>query len=82
MIRILQNIFELIYFERARRDLSIGGVNLFTEPKLDFIWIFEISAVLNMSPPVLKTVPATTTGNYNNSGDVLGTSEEFWIQSL
>ena len=52
MIRILQNIFELIYFERARRDLSIGGGNLCKEPKLDFIWIFEISAVLKMYVPV------------------------------
>ena len=48
-------ILFLIFLDSYGRDLSISGPYYFQRPKLDFIWIFEISGVLKVASPSINT---------------------------
>ena len=45
------------------RDLFENGHTIFIRSKLDFIWIFEIFAVLKASNPVHATTGEQTSGD-------------------
>ena len=45
-------IFSLFFWDSLARDLFKNGLDFFTASKFDFIWIFEIFAVLKTSNPV------------------------------
>ena len=49
------DFFFAFFLDSYDRDLSKNGHHLFVGPKLDFIWIFEISPDLKTHDPVTLT---------------------------